>query len=109
MRLRNVPGSREALAADDYVINEPTEYKGRWKEAFGNDNPIRIEIGMGKGRFIMELAKQNPDINYIGIEKYSSVLIRAVEKQTEEQLTNILFIRMDAEIIEDVFATGEVD
>lgn len=109
MRLRNVPGSREALAADDYVINEPTEYKGRWKEAFGNENPIRIEIGMGKGRFIMELAKQNPDINYIGIEKYSSVLIRAVEKQTEEQLKNILFIRMDAEIIEDVFAAGEVD
>ncbi len=109
MRLRNVPGSREALAADDYVINEPTEYKGRWKEAFGNDNPIRIEIGMGKGRFIMELAKQNPDINYIGIEKYSSVLIRAIEKQNEAQLKNILFIRMDAEIIEDVFAVGEVD
>lgn len=109
MRLRNVPGSRETLAANDFVINEPNEYKGKWKEAFGNDNPIRIEIGMGKGRFIMELAMQNPDINYIGIEKYSSVLIRAIEKQTEAQLTNVLFIRMEAENIEDVFEVGEVD
>ena len=109
MRLRNVPGSREALAANDFVINEPVECKGKWKDIFENDNPIRIEIGMGKGKFIMELAEKNPDINYIGIEKYSSVLIRAIEKQEEKQLSNIFFIRMDAEIIEDVFAEGEVD
>lgn len=109
MRLRNVPGSREALAANAFVINEPKEYKGKWQQAFGNSNPIRIEIGMGKGRFIMELAAGNPGINYVGIEKYSSVLIRALEKQEEARLSNLLFIRMDAENIEEVFEPGEVD
>ena len=81
MRLRNVPGSREAIAESEYTINEPELNKGKWKEIFGNDNPIRIEIGMGKGKFITTLAQQNPDINYIGIEKFSSVLIRAKKKK----------------------------
>lgn len=97
MRLRNVPGSREAIAESEYAINEPELNKGKWKEIFGNDNPIRIEIGMGKGKFITTLAQQNPDINYIGIEKFSSVLIRAIEKMEELELTNLKFIRMDAE------------
>jgi len=70
MRLRNIKGSREAIAAHDRVVKEENNYKGRWHELFGNDHPIHIEVGMGKGRFIMELAKNNPDINYIGIEKY---------------------------------------
>lgn len=109
MRLRNVPGAREAMVESEYVVNEPKEYKGRWNELFGNSNPIRIEVGMGKGRFIMQLAAENPDINYVGIEKYSSVLIRALEKQEEVQLPNIIFIRMDAEEITDVFGKGEVD
>ena len=82
MRLRNVRGSREAIAESEYTISLPAEYKGRWNEFFGNDNPIRIEIGMGKGKFITELAVNHPDINYIGIEKYSSVLIRAVESES---------------------------
>ena len=85
MRLRNVKGSRETIAATDFVIQNPEKYKGRWSELFGNSNPIHIEIGMGKGKFLMKLAEQNPDINYIGIEKYSSVLIRAVEKKKETQ------------------------
>lgn len=109
MRLRNVKGSRETIAANEYVVQNETELKGRWHEKFGNDNPINIEIGMGKGRFIMDMAKLNPDINYIGIEKFSSVLVRAVEKQNEEQLPNLLFIRMDAENIENIFDKGEVD
>lgn len=109
MRLRNVKGSRETIAANEYVVQNETELKGRWHEKFGNDNPINIEIGMGKGRFIMDMAKLNPDVNYIGIEKFSSVLVRAVEKQNEEQLPNLLFIRMDAENIENVFDKGEVD
>lgn len=75
MRLRNITGCREMIAASDYVIHEPQEQKGKWKEIFGNDHPIRIEIGMGKGRFIMDLARSNPDVNYVGIEKYSSVLL----------------------------------
>lgn len=109
MRLRNVKGAREGLVESVYVIDEPKENKGKWREIFGNDNPLHIEIGMGKGKFITELALKNPDINYIGIEKFSSVLIRAVEKMNELELKNLLFIRMDAEEIVDVFEKGEVD
>ncbi len=109
MRLRNVKGSREAIAANDFVIHNPEEKKGLWKEVFGNDKPIHIEVGMGKGRFLIELAQLNPGINYIGIEKYSSVLIRAIEKRQEVELSNLFFIRMDAEEINEVFAEDEID
>ena len=83
MRLRNVPGSRETIAESRFVVHDEETMKGKWHDLFGNDNPIHIEIGMGKGSFIIESAKRNPDINYIGIEKYSSVLIRAIEKLEE--------------------------
>lgn len=109
MRLRNVKGSRETIAANDYCIHEPNEYKGKWQEVFENDHPIHIEVGMGKGKFIMELAKQHPEINYIGIEKYSSVLVRALEKRPELEQDNLVFIRMDAENLPDVFAKDEID
>lgn len=109
MRLRNVTGSREAIADSPLVIQEPREKKGRWREVFENDHPIRIEIGMGKGRFIMDLARKNPDVNYLGIEKYSSVLIRGIEKLEADPLPNLYFIRMEAEEITSVFAKGEVD
>ena len=109
MRLRNVPGAREVMIENEYVFTEPEGMKGTWSQVFGNDNPIRIEIGMGKGTFITTLAANNPDINYVGIEKYSSVLLRAVEKQDELQLPNLRFIRMDAEAICEVFGAGEVD
>lgn len=109
MRLRNVTGSREVIAACDYVIHNPQECRGKWHEVFGNDSPIRIEIGMGKGRFIMDLARQNPDVNYVGIEKYSSVLIRGIQKLEADPLPNLYFIRMEAEEITSVFGAGEVD
>lgn len=109
MRLRNVKGSRENIAASEFVVHDETDMKGKWHEYFQNDNPINIEIGMGKGRFIMDMARLNPDINYIGIEKFSSVLIRAIEKQTELMLPNLTFIRMDAENIVNVFEKGEVE
>lgn len=109
MRLRNVPGAREVMIENPYVYTEPEGMKGTWSEVFHNENPLHIEIGMGKGRFISNLAQLNPDINYIGIEKYSSVLLRAVEKQDELQLPNLRFIRMDAENIGEVFGEGEVD
>lgn len=109
MRLKNVPGSREAIAESELVIHEPEKVKGTWRELFGNDHPIHIEIGMGKGKFIHEMAKLHPEINYIGIEKYSSVLLRALQKMEAEPLDNLLFIRMDAENIAEVFAEGEVD
>ena len=109
MRLRNITGSREMIAESNYVVQEPESHKNNWKNLFGNENPIRIEIGMGKGRFIHTLAKQNPDINYMGIEKYSSVLLRAIQKMEEEPLPNLLFIRMDAEDITEVFGEEETD
>ncbi|MBR5800413.1 MAG: tRNA (guanosine(46)-N7)-methyltransferase TrmB [Lachnospiraceae bacterium] len=109
MRLKNVPGSREAIADSDLVIHEPEKVKGSWREIFGNDKPIHIEIGMGKGKFIHEMARLHPEINYIGIEKYSSVLLRALQKMEAEPLDNLLFIRMDAENIAEVFAEDEVD
>ena len=109
MRLRNVRGSRETIAANDYVIKNEAEKKGIWNQVFGNDHPIHVEIGMGKGTFITTLAQQNPDINYIGIEKYSSVLIRAIAKQEELALPNLYFIRMEAEYVADVFAPEEVE
>ncbi len=109
MRLRNISGSREVIAGSKYVVHEPQEYKGKWKEIFGNDRPIRIEIGMGKGRFIMDLARMNPGINYVGIEKYSSVLLRGIQKMETDPLPNLYFIRMEAEEIADVFGKEEVE
>lgn len=108
MRLRNVPGAREIMIESPYVFTEPEGMAGTWADVFGNDRPVYIEIGMGKGKFITTLAKNNPDINYVGIEKYSSVLLRAVEKQDELCLPNLKFIRMDAENITAVFGKGEV-
>ena len=109
MRLRNIPGSRDVIAENEYVVHDEKTVKGKWNLVFGNDNPVRIEIGMGKGRFICELATLNPDINYVGIEKYSSVLLRAIQKQEELELPNLKFIRMDAEEIAEVFGKDEVD
>ena len=109
MRLRNVKGSREHIAINEYVIKDAENYKGTWKEVFHDGKPIHIEIGMGKGKFLMEMAKLHPEIHYIGIEKYSSVLVRALEKMEEEPLDNVHFIRMDAEYINQVFDKGEVE
>lgn len=108
MRLRNITGSRELIADSQFVAHNPEEQKGRWSHLFGNTNPVYLEIGMGKGQFLMECARSNPNINYLGIEKYSSVLLRAVEKQQAEQLSNLYFIRFDAEYITDIFEKGEI-
>lgn len=108
MRLRNIPGSREEIAENSYCIPETEPTKGQWNTIFGNDNPIHIEIGMGKGKFIMELARNNSHINYVGIEKYSSVLLRGLQKLEEEPLENIRFIRMDAKDICEIFDKDEV-
>lgn len=91
------------------MVHQPENRKGEWKRFLGNEYPIRVEIGMGKGRFLMDLARLHPEINFIGIEKYSSVLLRAIQKMEEEELPNIRFIRMDAEKITEVFGEGEID
>ena len=110
MRLRNIPGSKEVIADSAYVIQEPQNNKGKWKEVFGNAHPVHIEVGMGKGRFIMDMARLHPENNYIGIEMYDSVLLRAVQKreQLEEESPNLYFVRMDARILPEVFEKGEV-
>ena len=119
MRLRNIPGAREEIGISPYVVPDPFAWKGRWKDYFENDNPIRIEIGMGKGQFLMKMAQIHPEINFIGIEMYSSVLLRALqrrqklEKELSEKvqagLANLTFLRMDARDLADVFAYGETD
>ena len=109
MRLRNITGARELIGNSEFVVHNPEGQKGNWHGIFGNNNPIHIEIGMGKGRFIMDMARLHPEINYIGIEKYSSVLIRGIQKMEKEELPNLYFIRMDAEEITDVFGQGEVN
>lgn len=126
MRLRNIPRAESVLNECKEVVKNEAEHRGTWQKLFGNTNPVHIEIGMGKGQFLLTLARRNPQINYIGIERYSSVLLRAVEKfQDMEQASNastsisgdipapaapdnIRFICMDARDIADVFAPGEV-
>ncbi len=122
MRLRYVTGSKEYIDETDLVINEPEKLKGKWNEFFGNDNPVYIEIGMGKGQFITGLSKRYPDKNFVGIEMYSAVLYRAicsVEEARKEALSiendqinlpfsNLIFLRINAEILMNVFEKGEV-
>ena len=116
MRLRNIPYAKDVLAASSDVIKNEKDFRGNWSQnVFGNDHPLHIEIGMGKGKFLTKLAMKNPDINYVGIARYSSVLLRAVEKlenlrETEAAaLPNIRFVCMDAADIAEVFAPEEVD
>lgn len=139
MRLRNIPRANDVISAHAAVINAPEKQKGNWNEAFGNKHPIHIEIGMGKGQFLTKMAEAHPEINYVGIERYSSVLLRAVERYdalvagagemrgkadaTEDSsgtravevsgaaksLDNIRLICMDAACLADVFAKGEVE
>ena len=119
MRLRNIPGAFEAIHKhpmaiqwDELGAEEKAGFRGNWHKLFGNAHPIHIEIGMGKGQFIMNLAKRNPEINYIGIERYSSVLLRAIEKYDTEEfcgLQNVRFVCMDASELPEIFDKNEVD
>ena len=116
MRLRNIPRAEGVLAASPEVLKNPEQFCGAFRQTvFQNTNPLHIEIGMGKGQFLLTLALQNPSVNYIGIERYSSVLLRPVEKLASMQAAgetvpaNLRFICMDAADISQVFAPGEVD
>ena len=114
MRLKNIPGAKEAVADSGWVVQEPEKLKGCWRSFFGADRPVHIEIGMGKGRFLMEMAKRHPEISYIGIEMYDSVLLRALQKMDAlfkegQAPENIRFLRLDARLLPDVFGTEEVD
>lgn len=109
MRLRNRPGAMEKLTAHpEYVIQQPETLKGKWRGNFNNDNPVHIEIGTGKGQFIIEMAKQNPHVNFVGIELQTSVLLSVLEKQLEEELPNLLLLQADAANLQEYFEEGEV-
>ena len=104
MRLRNVKNALEIVNTSPYTITNPKEYKGNFKSIFTNNNPIHIEIGMGKGDFIIGMAKKYPNINFIGIEKYESVMVRAIQKLEDLELPNLKLINMDAKEINEVFS-----
>ena len=103
MRLKHVKNADKVVEEGIYYVSEPKKYKGSWNELFGNDNDIYIEIGMGKGDFIIGNALRYPNINFIGIEMYDSVMIRAVQKSNELELSNLKLVKMDATYIEEVF------
>ena len=112
MRLRNIPRAEGTIQAHLAVIKRPEAQKGCWRQVFGNANPIHIEIGMGKGGFLLNMALMHPGINYVGIERYSSVLLRAVEKLDMEDyrgLQNIRFVCMDARNVGEVFSYNEAE
>ena len=102
MRLRNVKNKEEILNNSKFLVKDYLDHSGKWNKLFGNNNPIYIEIGMGKGKFIRENAFKYPSINFIGIEKYDSVVAKCLPK-IDEDLTNLLIIRMDALDIDKVF------
>ena len=103
MRLRNVKNAKEIVANSRYVIQNPKEFKGKYNEIFGNENPIHVEIGMGKGNFIIDMARKNPNINFIGVEKYDSIVCRAIEKVEMYELDNLKIMCIDALELNDVF------
>lgn len=109
MRLRNIPEAAGYLAASPYVVHNPKEQKGKWRELFGNENPLHVEIGTGKGRFIVEMAALHPEINYVGLEKYSSVLYKAAKKQAAAALPNLYLVCWEAELLGDIFEKHEID
>lgn len=111
MRLRNIPRADGVIKSHPMVVQDTQESRGNWENIFGNDRPVYLEIGMGKGRFLMNMAKEHPLVNFVGIERYSSVLLRALEKYDTEEykdLQNIRFLCMDATEIENVFNQGEI-
>ncbi|EME7123769.1 tRNA (guanosine(46)-N7)-methyltransferase TrmB [Enterococcus faecium] len=110
MRVRNRPGAAEMLAAHpNFVISDPTLWKGKWNELFENDHSIHIEIGMGKGQFITGMAKAHPEINYIGVEMQVSVVSIALDKLIEQPLPNLKLLHVDGSALTEYFADSEVD
>ena len=109
MRLRNIPGAREAVSASPWCVQDAPERKGRWRELFETDAPLYVEIGSGKGRFLIETARRHPDRLYIGVERYSTVIYKALRKLPEDAPGNLRFVLMDAVLIGEMFAPGEAD
>ncbi len=109
MRLRHTHGAEELISESPYVVKDPEDHKGRWNEIFGNDHPIRLEIGTGKGKFLVETAAAYPDINFVGVEKACSVLLKAIRKYEEAGISNVSFLAVYADSLSDIFDEGEID
>ena len=109
MRLRNITGAKQAITDSPFVVQEPMDKKGKWEKVFPAKRPIHMEVGMGKGRFLMDMARLYPAKNYLGVEMYDSVLLRALQKRQEEELDNLLFLCVDARHLPDIFEKGEID
>lgn len=110
MRLRNKPGaSEELLKHPTIVIQQAEKVKGKWREIFGNDNPIHIEVGTGKGQFLTGMSQLHPNINYIGIEKYDSVIITALERIQEAGMSNLKLLNEDVVRLSEFFSNGEIE
>ena len=103
MRIRNFSGSKELLDSSDIVVKEPEQYKGKWQSLFDNNNKVHLEIGMGKGNFLLGMAKENPDINFIGVEQYDTIVARAVQKFEEAELSNLKVVKVDAKELANIF------
>lgn len=110
MRQRNKPWAKDKMNQyPQYVISNPEEHKGNWSEVFGKKQPLHIEIGTGKGRFITGMAKANPNINYLGIELAESVIVSALEKLIDLELPNVKLLNVNAGDLEKYFSKGDVD
>ncbi|SES35062.1 tRNA (guanosine(46)-N7)-methyltransferase TrmB [Salipaludibacillus aurantiacus] len=110
MRLRNKPWAEDFLKSHPEIVEgSPAGWHGRWKEKFGNDGPLHVEVGSGKGRFVTEMARVHPEVNFIGIEKYESVIVTGVERLLENPVPNVLLLQEDVQELTDFFEEGEVD
>lgn len=109
MRVRNKPWAKEKIANyPKLVIQSPVELKGKWKRQFNNNNPIHLEIGTGKGSFILEMARQNPSINFIGLERNESIIVNALDRLIETNINNLVLLNIDAKNLTEIFADGEI-
>ena len=109
MRLRFKPNAIPEMKENDNIYFYPKDMRGKWASVFANDNPIYLEIGAGKGDFIIEMAKRNPDINFIALEMNTNAFVIASRKIDEEELTNVIGLVDYAEDLEEAFACGEID
>jgi len=103
MRLKNIKGASQYIEDSPYVITDPKNYRGKWQKVFANNNEIHVEIGMGRGDFIIQMALKNPSINYIGIEKYASAMYKAIKKIENKNISNLKLINIDAILVDEIF------
>lgn len=110
MRLRNIPEAQEIVRDSPFVIQEPCRLRGRWRDVWDNDHPIHLEVGMGKGRFLMEMSLRHTEIDHVGMEMYDSVLLRAIQRRQamEEVIENLYFVCADARLLPEIFGEKEI-